>query len=112
MRFKEIDVTDEGKVAEIVNKLVRLGVLTINEGRKLMLQKPLKHPGADVPFIMSSMGPLSLDTLAAGGVQPQMMPRDAGKDLVDSLLSLRKTLQGELIRRGVFTDDDLRSNTA
>jgi len=104
LRFKEIDVTDEGKVAEIVNKLVRLGVLTINEGRKLMLQKPLKHAGADIPFIMSSMGPLSLDTLAAGGVQPQMMPQNAGKDLVDSLLSLRKSLQGELTRRGVFAD--------
>jgi len=79
-------------------------VLTINDGRKMMLQKPLKHPGANVPFIMSSMGPLSLDTLAAGGVQPPMMPQNAGKNLVDSLVSLRKTLQGELTRREIFAD--------
>jgi len=106
LRFKEIDVTDEAKVAEIVGNLVRVGVLTINNGRKMMLQKPFKHPGADVPFIMTSMGPLTLDTLASGGVQPQMMPQNAGKDLVDSLLSLRKSLRGELAQRGELGDGD------
>ncbi|MBI4563367.1 MAG: phage portal protein [Planctomycetes bacterium] len=54
LRFKEIDVTDEAKVAEIIQKLVKLGVLTINEGRREMGQKPLEHPGADVPFMMTA----------------------------------------------------------
>ncbi len=108
LRFKEIDVTDEAKVAEIVQKLVRLGVLTINEGRRQMNQKPLKHPGGDVPFIMTSTGPLSLDTLAEGGIRPQNMPPVAqtnapsgeqGRALVDSLLDLRKVLRMELTRR-------------
>lgn len=104
LKFKEIDVTDEGKVAEIVQKLVKLGVLTINEGRKMMLQKPLKHPGADVPFIMSSMGPLSLDTLAEGGIRPPMtaMPgQEPAKELVDSLLVLQGSIRDELSKRGV-----------
>jgi len=100
LKFKEIDVTDEGKVAEIVQKLVRLGVLTINEGRKMMLQKPLKHPGADVPFIMSSMGPLSLDTLARGGIRPPMMAQEPAKGLIDSLLSLQSSIREELSKRG------------
>jgi PBSX family phage portal protein len=100
LRFKEIDVTDETKEAEIVERLVRLGVITINEGRKLMLQKPLRHVGANVPFIMTAMGPLSLDTLAAGGVQPPMMPQEAGKELLGSLLSLQKSIRGEIAKRG------------
>ncbi|TET34829.1 MAG: phage portal protein [Planctomycetota bacterium] len=99
LRFKEIDVTDEAKVAEIIQKLVKLGVLTINEGRRQMGQKPLEHPGADIPFMMTSMGPLSLDTLAEGGVRPQMMPAETGKALMDSLLSLRKALRTEIVRR-------------
>ncbi len=108
LKFKEIDVTDEGKVAEIVQKLVRLGVLTINEGRKMMLQKPLKHPGADVPFIMSSMGPLSLDTLAQGGIRPPMMSQEPAKGLIDSLLSLQGSIREELSKRGInfeYRDD-------
>ena len=102
LRFKEIDVTDEEKVAEIVNKLVRLGVVTINEGRRAMGQKPLKHPGADIPFINTSSGPLSLDILAEGGVRPLNMPGpsgESGKILVDSLLTLRKAIRDELTRR-------------
>jgi hypothetical protein len=90
-------------VAEIIQKLVKLGVLTINEGRREMGQKPLDHPGADVPFMMTSMGPLSLDTLAEGGVRPPMMPAagggEPGKDLIESLLSLRKCIRDELERR-------------
>ncbi|MHC4251735.1 MAG: phage portal protein [Planctomycetota bacterium] len=104
LRFKEIDVTDEEKVAEIVNKLVRLGVVTINEGRRAMGQKPLKHPGADTPFINTSSGPLSLDILAEGGVRPLNMPPpsgESGKALVDSLLTLRKAIRDELTRRRV-----------
>jgi len=111
LRFKEIDVTDEGKIAEIIQKLVKLGVLTINEGRRQMNQKPLEHPGADVPFMMTSMGPLSLDTLSEGGVRPQMVPKDdtaPGKALIDSLLSLRKCLRNEVERREA---DDAASNS-
>ncbi|GEM_PF-780360 len=98
IRFKEIDVTDEEKVAEIVQKLVKLGVLTINEGRREMGQKPLEHPGADIPFMMTSMGPLSLDTLAEGGVKPQNMPPSgaSGKALPDSFLEFRKARETDL----------------
>jgi len=99
LKFKEIDVTDESKMAEIVQKLVKLGILTINEGRKLMLQKPLKHKGADVPFMMTSTGPLSLDILEEGGVRPQNMPPAQGKALVDSLLTLRDEVRKEIGRR-------------
>ena len=108
LRFKEIDVTDEAKVAEIVNKLVRLGVITINEARRSMNQKPLKHPGAEIPFINTSSGPLSLDVLVEGGVRPQNMPpaqrrpsapEETGKIVVDALLTLRKAFQDELTRR-------------
>jgi hypothetical protein len=78
-------------------------VITINEARRAMGQKPLKHPGADIPFINTSSGPLSLDILAEGGVRPQNMPPDEGrgpgKILVDSLLTLRKALREELVRR-------------
>jgi hypothetical protein len=66
----------------------------------MMLQKPLKHPGADVPFIMSSMGPLSLDTLAQGGIRPPMMAQEPAKGLIDSLLSLQSSIREELSRRG------------
>jgi hypothetical protein len=99
LRFKEIDVTDEAKVAEIIQKLVKLGVLTINEGRREMGQKPLEHPGADVPFMMTAMGPLSLDTLAQGGVRPPMMPADTGKALIDSLLTLQDVIREEIRKR-------------
>ena len=99
LRFKEIDVTDESKMSEIVQKLVKLGIITINEGRKLMLQKPLKHKGADVPFMMTSTGPLSLDILEEGGVRPQNMPPTQGKALVDSLLALREEVRKEIGRR-------------
>ena len=99
LKFKEIDVTDESKMAEIVQKMVKLGILTINEGRKLMLQKPLKHKGADVPFMMTSTGPLSLDILEEGGVRPQNMPPAQGKALVDSLLTLRDEVRKEIGRR-------------
>ena len=106
LRFKEIDVTDEAKVAEIVNKLVRLGVVTINEARRAMGQKPLKHAGADIPFINTSSGPLSLDILAEGGVRPANMPprndgagEEPGKALIESLIEIRKTLRNELERR-------------
>jgi len=101
LRFKEIDVTDEGKVAEIIQKLVKLGVLTINEGRRAMGQKPLDHPGADVPFMMTSMGPLSLDTLAQGGVKPPMMGEEQGKALIDSLLTLQGVIREEIRKRGL-----------
>ncbi len=96
LRFKEIDVTDESKVSENVQKLVRVGVLTINEARKMLLLRPLKEAGANVPFIMTSMGPLSLSTLAEGGVPLPMVPQDGGKELVDSLVSLQKCLRAEL----------------
>jgi len=99
LRFKEIDVTDESKLAEIVNKLVRLGVLTINEAHREMTQKPLKHPGADIPFINTSSGPLSLDILVEGGVRPQNMPpakAEPGKLIIDSLITLRKAVRDEL----------------
>ncbi len=102
LRFKEIDVTDESKLAEIVNKLVRLGVLTINEARREMTHKPLKHPGADIPFINTSSGPLSLDVLSEGGVRPQnMQPSqvEPGKLIIDSLITLRKAVRDELERR-------------
>jgi PBSX family phage portal protein len=110
LRFKEIDVTDEAKVAEIIQKLVKLGVLTINEGRREMGQKPLEHPGADVPFMMTAMGPLSLDTLAQGGVRPPMVPADlpaapgaaqagTGKALIDSLLTLQDVIREEIRKR-------------
>ena len=99
LKFKEIDVTDEAKVAEIANKLVRLGILTINDGRKMMLQKPLKHAGADVPFIMSSMGPLSLDTLAEGGTYPTQKSNESDNGLIDSLISLRASIRSELTKR-------------
>lgn len=101
LKFKEIDVTDESKMAEIVQKMVKLGILTINDGRKMMQQKPLKHKGADVPFIMSSMGPLSLDTLEEGGVRPQMMAGGSSKNIGEVLGDLRKTLRAELERRGI-----------
>ena len=110
LKFKEIDVTDEGKVAEIVQKLIRLGVLTINEGRKMMLQKPLKHPGADVPFIMSSMGPLGLDTLAEGGVRLPMVAQEPARELVDSLLTLQGSIREELSKRGVSVYENSRGN--
>ncbi|HHN46939.1 MAG TPA: phage portal protein [Planctomycetes bacterium] len=108
IRFKEIDVTDEAKVAEIVQKLVKLGVLTINEGRRQMGQKPLKHAGADIPFMMTSTGPLSLDVLEEGGVRPPNMPPAQGEEeaspangkaLIESLVTLRKTLRSEILRR-------------
>jgi PBSX family phage portal protein len=101
IRFKEIDVTDEAMVAEIVNKLVRVGVVTINEGRRQMGEKPFDHKGADVPFIMTSMGPLSLDTLAEGGVRPQMLPgsQQEAKRLVQSLLALREEIRKEIATR-------------
>jgi hypothetical protein len=79
---------------------VRLGVLTINEGRREMGQKPLEHPGADVPFMMTAMGPLSLDTLAQGGVRPPMVPADTGKALIDSLLTLQDVIREEIRKRG------------
>ncbi len=100
LKFKEIDVTDESKVTENVQKLVRVGALTINEGRKMLLLRPLKEAGANVPFIMTSMGPLSLETLAQGGVPLPMAPRDAGKDLVNSLMALQQCLRTELFQRG------------
>jgi PBSX family phage portal protein len=105
IRFREIDVTDEAKVAEIVQKLVHLGVLTINEGRHEMGYKPFEHKGAEIPFIMASAGPMCLDMLVEGGVRPMNMPPPAGaeteqgKRLIDSLLSIRKELHGELARR-------------
>ena len=102
LRFKEIDVTDESKASEIVDRLVRLGVLTINEARRDVGQKPLEHPGADVPFLMTPMGPLSLDTLAEGGVRPPMMPAlpaAPGKGLADSLLDLRQAVREEIQKR-------------
>ncbi|MHC5059362.1 MAG: phage portal protein [Planctomycetota bacterium] len=102
LRFKEIDVTDEAKVAEIVNKLVRLGVVTINEARRAMSHKPLKHPGADTPFINTSSGPLSLDILAEGGVRPLNMPPRAGEgkgllkaEAADPGVSVAKILRGQ-----------------
>jgi HK97 family phage portal protein len=104
LKFKEIDVTDEAKVADIANKLVRLGILTINDGRKMMLQKPLKHAGADVPFIMSSMGPLCLDTLAKGGKYPTRMGNESNKGLVDSLISMRTSIRSELKKRFVHEE--------
>ena len=111
LRFKEIDVTDEAKVAEIIQKLVKLGVLTINEGRREMGQKPLDHPGADVPFMMTSTGPLSLDTLAEGGVRPRMMPGGTGKALIDSLLTHQDVIREEIRKRGedspAEADDDV-----
>jgi len=106
LRFKEIDVTDEAKVAEIIQKLVKLGVLTINEGRRQMGQKPLDHPGADVPFMMTSMGPLSLDTLAQGGVRPPMMGEEQGKALIDSLLTLQDVIREEIKKRGLDAVDE------
>jgi len=105
LKFKEIDVTDESKVSENVQKLVRVGVLTINEGRKLLLLRPLKQAGANVPFIMTSMGPLSLEAIERGGVPLPMAPRDSGKELVDSLFSLQRCLRSELMRRGVEVDE-------
>jgi PBSX family phage portal protein len=97
LRFREIDVTDEGKVADIMSKLVGLGIATINEARLAMSQKPLKHEGADVPFINTSSGPLSLDVLVEGGARPPQS--ETGKTLVDSLVTLRKELRKELGRR-------------
>jgi hypothetical protein len=102
LRFKEIDVTDETKVAGIVNKLVRLGVMTINDARRALNQKPLEHRGADVPFINTASGPLSLDVLAEGGVRPTSMPRKSGEETggspagpVDAALAdLRESLCG------------------
>ncbi len=107
IRFKEIDVTDEAKVAEIIQKLVKLGVLTINEGRREMGQKPLDHPGADVPFMMTSMGPLSLDTLAEGGVKPAMLP-GSGKGLSDDSLDFLKSPETEIERFQRLYGDALR----
>ena len=69
-----------------------------------MGQKPLDHPGADVPFMMTSMGPLSLDTLAQGGVRPPMMGEDQGKAMIDSLLTLQGVIREEIKKRGL---DDL-----
>jgi PBSX family phage portal protein len=86
LRFKEIDVTDETKVAGIVSKLVRLGVMTINEARRALNQKPLEHKGADVPFIDTGSGPLSLDALAEGGVRPPNMPPRKSEDEVEDSL--------------------------
>jgi capsid portal protein len=97
LRFREIDVTDEGKVADIMSKLVGLGIATINEARLAMSQKPLKHEGADVPFINTSSGPLSLDVLVEGGAHPPQS--ETGKTLVDSLVTLRKELRKEMGRR-------------
>ncbi|MFH0910803.1 MAG: phage portal protein, partial [Planctomycetota bacterium] len=101
IRFKEIDVTDEAKVAEIVQKLVKLGVLTINEGRREMGQKPLEHPGADIPFMMTSMGPLSLDTLEEGGVRLPMTPLpEEGEEEAKALAAvpMRKALGNDVER--------------
>ncbi len=105
IRFKEIDVTDEGKVAEIVERLVRLGVLTINEGRREMNQKPLEHPGADVPFIQTATGPLSLDILAQQGGAPSATSTVTAKTIVDSLLALQKDIREELASRGYAHGD-------
>ena len=105
IRFREIDVTDEAKVAEIVQRLVHLGVLTINEGRHEMGYKPFDHKGADIPFIMASAGPMCLDTLVEGGVRPMNMPpggeadTEQGRRLIESLMSIRKVLHGEMARR-------------
>ena len=112
LRFKEIVVTDEAKVAEIVSKLVRLGIFTINEARRAMGYKPLKHPGADIPFISSSPGPLTLDILREGGVRPQNMAArpdgDAamapdgkilGNEMAELLWKLRKAVRTELSER-------------
>jgi|GEM_PF-474871 len=104
IRFREIDVTDEAKVAEIVQRLVHLGVLTINEGRHEMGYKPFDHKGADIPFIMASAGPMCLDMLVEGGVRPMNMSppepdTEQGRRLIESLMSIRKVLHGEVARR-------------
>ncbi|MBI2933001.1 MAG: hypothetical protein HYY16_15260 [Planctomycetes bacterium] len=65
-----------------------------------MGQKPLEHPGADVPFMMTAMGPLSLDTLAQGGVRPPMVPADTGKALINSLLTIQDVIREEIRKRG------------
>ena len=91
---------------------MRLGICTINEARRAMGYKPLKHPGADIPFSSSSPGPLTLDILREGGVRPQNMGAlpegytaavSQGKVLADEmaelLWKLRKAVRTELSER-------------
>jgi phage portal protein BeeE len=71
-----------------------------DEGEKVDIEiKPLDHSGPNVPFMMSAMGPLSLDPLAQGGVRPPMMPAETGKARIDSLLTLQDVIREKIRKR-------------
>jgi len=108
-RFRDVDITDTGKRADYINKLVRLGVMTINEAREKMNLDPLDttvYPLAGMPVIRDSAGGL-MDLRRWPDLQPQnvepskaddpghdalLRALEPGADLIKSLALLHKVM--------------------
>jgi PBSX family phage portal protein len=64
--FKELNVSDLNIDAERYDRLIKIGVYTINRVKDILHEKrydPTKYPGADEPFIYTSSGPILLSKL-------------------------------------------------